>query len=249
MDVNGDGKQDTGDTMGFVFTNAPYCWLESFGIEAYKKEGKNSANMTLDINKEVTYTLIDKLYNWMGVTGNNSVYVDFSGDRNLAMEVFANGSALFTFKCIGDQIPYLMDSEMDYGIVPFPKVDENQADYVSACTDLLLSIPITTSDLERTGIITEAMSYAGYKNILPAYCEKALKGRYSTDEESAEMLDMIFQNRIISFSYLFVNLVPGGMQYQLIAQTVKNNNVASYYQSNESKEEAVIATVTEFYAD
>lgn len=249
VDVNGDGKQDTGDTMGFVFTNAPYCWLESFGIEAYKKEGKDSANLTLDINKEVTYDLIDKLYNWMGVTGNNSAYVDFSGDRNLAMEMFASGSALFTFKCIGDQIPYLMDTDLNYGIVPFPKVDENQENYVSACTDKLLSIPITASDLERTGIITEAMSYAGYKNILPAYCEKALKGRYSTDEESAEMLDMIFQNRIISFSYLFVNMVPGGMQYQLIAQTVKNNNVASYYQSNESKEEAVIATITEFYAD
>lgn len=248
VDVNGDGVQDTGDVMGFVFTNAPYCWLESFGIEAYKKEAKDSAAMTLDINKEVTYALIDKLHNWMGVTGNNSAYVNFGGDRNLAMEMFANGSALFTFKCIGDQIPYLMDTDLNYGIVPFPKVDENQANYVSACTDKLLSIPITAGDLDRTGIITEAMSYAGYKNILPAYCEKALKGRYSTDEESAEMLDMIFQNRIISFSYLFANMVPYGMQFQLIAQTVTNNNVASYYQSNESKENAVIQTVSAFYA-
>lgn len=247
VDVNGDGKQDKGDIMGFVFTNAPYCWLESFGIEAYKKEAKDSPNMTLDLNHETTYTLIDKLHNWMGGTGNNSVWVNFSGDRNEAMEMFAAGSGLFTFKCIGDQIPYLMDTEMNYGIVPFPKVDEHQESYVSACTDLLLSIPITASDLERTGIITEAMSYAGYKHILPAYCEKALKNRYSTDEQSAEMLDMIFQNRIISFSYLFVNLVPGGMQYQLIAQTVKNNNVASYYQSGESKENATIAKIVEFY--
>lgn len=249
VDVNGDGVQDTGDTMGFVFTNAPYCWLESFGIEAYKKEAKDSAAMTLDINKEVTYTLIDKLHNWMGVSGNNSVYVDFGGARELAMEMFANGSALFTFKCIGDQIPYLVDTDLDYGIVPFPKVDENQANYVSACTDLLLSIPITISDLERNGIIVEAMSYAGYKHILPAYCEKALKNRYSTDQDSAEMLDMIFQNRIISFSYLFVNMVPSGMQYLLIANTIKENNVASYYQANESKENAVIQTVSEFYAD
>ena len=249
VDTNGDGVQDQEDVMGFVFTNAPYCWLESFGIEAYKKEGPDSANMTLDLNHETTYTLIDKLHNWMGGTGNKSVWVDFGGDRNLAMEMFAAGSGLFTFKCIGDQLPFLLDTDMTYGIVPFPKVDELQEDYVSACTDLLLSIPITASDLERTGIITEAMSYAGYKHILPAYCEKALKNRYSTDEESAEMLDMIFQNRIISFSYLFVNLVPSGMQYQLIAQTVKNNNVASYYQSGESKENAVIDKITEFYAD
>ncbi|MBQ8401799.1 MAG: hypothetical protein IJX14_07720, partial [Clostridia bacterium] len=247
VDVNGDGAQDQGDVMGFVFTSSPYCWLESFGIEAYKKEGKNSANLTLDLNHETTYALIEKLHQWMGGTGNDSVWVDFAGDRNLAMEMFAAGSGLFTFKCIGDQLPYLLDTDMTYGIVPFPKVDEHQESYVSACTDLLLSIPITAGDLERTGIITEAMSYAGYKHILPAYCEKALKNRYSTDEESAEMLDMIFQNRIISFSDLFVNLVPGGMQYQLIAQTVKNNNVASYYQSGESKELATIAKITEFY--
>ncbi len=92
------------------------------------------------------------------------------------------------------------------------------------------------------------MSYAGYKHILPAYCEKALKNRYSTDQESAEMLDMIFQNRIISFAYLFVNMVPSGMQYQLIAQTVSNNNVASYYQKNESKELATIQKIVDFYS-
>ncbi len=247
IDTNGDGKQDKEDVMGFVFTSAPYCWTESFGIEAYKKEGPNSANITLDINHETTYTLVDKLYNWMG-SGSDTVWVNFSGDRNEAMEMFAAGKGLFTFKCIGDQLPYLMDTELNYGIVPFPKVDEHQADYVSACTDLLLSIPVTATDLERTGIIVEAMSYAGYKHILPAYCETALKNRYSTDQESAEMLDMIFQNRIISFAYLFVNMVPSGMQYQLIAQTVNNNNVASYYQKNESKELATIEKIVEFYS-
>ncbi len=246
IDTNGDGKQDKGDIMGFVFTNAPYCWTESFGIEAYQKVAPDSPEMVLNINHETTYNLIDKLHNWMG-SGSNSVWVDFAGDRNQAMEMFAAGSGVFTFKCIGDQIPYLLDTDMLYGIVPFPKVDELQESYVSACTDLLLSIPVTASDLERTGIIAEAMSYAGYKYILPAYCEKALKNRYSTDRESAEMLDMIFQNRIISFAYLFVNMVPSGMQYQLIAQTVNSNNVASYYKANEKKELATIKKITEFY--
>ena len=99
----------------------------------------------------------------------------------------------------------------------------------------------------KIGLVLEAMAAISHYDLIPADMESSLKTKHSRDAESAEMLDMIFQNRIISFSYLFVNLVPGGMQYQLIAQTVKNNNVAAYYQSNESKELATIAKITEFY--
>lgn len=243
VDVNGSGSQDTEDIMGFVFTGTPYCWLESFGVEGYKKEGKNSAKITLDLNQDITYTLIDKLHDWIGVSGNDSAYVDFTAKREIAMELFGAGKGLFTFKCIGDQLTYLTDSDVNYGIVPFPKVDETQDGYVSACTDMLLSIPITEPDLERTGIIAEAMSYAGYKNILPAYCEIALKNRYSTDEESAAMLDMIFANRFISFAYLHTEL-----QSHLIDNTVYEKNVASWYQTNEPTELENMATITEFYS-
>ncbi len=246
IDANGDNVQDKSDIMGFVFTNAPYCWLEGFGIESYQKTG-NGSEMLLNVNTERTVTLVDKLYNWL-CAGDNSVWCKMNNAREEAMEMFAAGTAVFTFKCIGDQIPYLMDTEVNYGIAPFPKLDETQNDYIGPCTDLLLSIPITATDLERTGIIAEAMSYAGYKYILPAYSEKALKNRYSTDLESAEMLDIVFANRIISFAYLFVNMGPG-MQLRLISSTVgsDNNNIASYYKTNEKVETKIMEKIADFY--
>lgn len=246
IDANGDNVQDKSDIMGFVFTSSPYCWLEGFGIESYQKTG-NGSEMLLNVNTERTVTLVDKLYNWL-CADDNSVWCKMSNAREEAMEMFAAGTAVFTFKCIGDQIPYLMDTEVNYGIAPFPKLDETQNDYIGPCTDLLLSIPITATDLERTGIIAEAMSYAGYKHILPAYSEKALKNRYSTDLESAEMLDIVFANRIISFAYLFVNMGPG-MQLRLISSTVgsNNNNIASYYKTNEKPETKIMEKVAEFY--
>ncbi|MGN1346185.1 MAG: hypothetical protein ACI4V1_05335 [Eubacteriales bacterium] len=246
IDANGDNKQDKADIMGFVFTSAPYCWLEGFGIESYQKTG-NGSEMVLNVNNERTISLVDKLYSWL-CSGSNSVWCKMGNAREEAMEMFAAGTAVFTFKCIGDQIPYLMETDINYGIAPFPKLDETQSDYIGPCTDLLLSIPITAGDLERTGIIAEAMSYAGYKNILPAYSEKALKNRYSTDLESAEMLDIVFANRIISFSYLFVNMGPG-MQLRLISSTIgsDNNNISSYYQTNEKAESKVMEKVADFY--
>ena len=249
VDVNGDGKQDKGDTMGFTFTSAPYCWLESFGVETYQKVSPDSAELVLNANTEVVVNLVDKLYNWL-CQKDRSIWCKMGNTREEAMEMFASGSCLFTFKCIGDQLPYLMETDMNYGIVPFPKLEESVQDYVSACTDLLLTIPVTAGDMERTGMITEAMSYYGWKLILPAYCETALKNRYSTDKESAEMLDLIFQNRTISFAYLFVNMGPG-MQLRLLIDTIGQNksDVASYYAKNEQKELSVMEKVTAFYGD
>lgn len=249
VDVNGDGKQDKGDTMGFTFTSAPYCWLESFGVETYQKVSPDSAEMVLNANTEEVVNLVDKLYNWL-CQKDSSIWCKMGNAREEAMEMFASGSCLFTFKCIGDQLPYLMETDMNYGIVPFPKLEESVQDYVSACTDLLLTIPVTAGDMERTGMITEAMSYYGWKLILPAYCETALKNRYSTDKESAEMLDLIFQNRTISFAYLFVNMGPG-MQLRLLIDTIGKNksDVASYYAKNEQKELSVMEKVTAFYGD
>ena len=153
VDVNGDGKQDKGDTMGFTFTSAPYCWLESFGVETYQKVSPDSAELVLNANTEVVVNLVDKLYNWL-CQKDSSIWCKMGNTREEAMEMFASGSCLFTFKCIGDQLPYLMETDMNYGIVPFPKLEESVQDYVSACTDLLLTIPVTAGDMERTGMIT-----------------------------------------------------------------------------------------------
>ena len=80
------------------------------------------------------------------------------------------------------------------------------------------------------------MSYAGWKNILPAYAERTLQARYATDKDCTEMLSLIFRNQVLSLSYLFANAVPNGMQFRIFGDTVKTNTFASWYKANEKKE-------------
>lgn len=245
-DTNGSSKADDGDTFGFMVTNFPYRWLESFGIEAYKKVGTDTFELELDVNNERTIALVEKLHNWL-YSGNEGIVGNFMELSTREWNTFTNGNAAFVFAPVGVLAPMLMDSDVDFGIVPMPKMDSNQETYMSGQNATLFSVPITASDTERTGTIIEAMSYAAYKEVLPAYIEKTLQGRYATDIDTVEMLDLVFENQVMSFAYLFANNVPDGMQFRLIFDTVPNNNFASWYKKSEKKELKMLDNLMEFY--
>ena len=48
-----------------------------------------------------------------------------------------------------------------------------------------------------TGYLLEILNYRSYHDVLPAYYDVCLKTKYSRDEESSEMLDLIFSSRVI----------------------------------------------------
>lgn len=248
VDTNGDGTRDNDDIVGFVVGGEPFRWAESFGIEAYKKTAADSSEITLDINTEKTYDFIDKLHRWF-YSGNNGVWERFRDGTSAQNNMFSGGKAAFVSDVVGRLAPIVADTDLDYGIIPFPKLDEQQEAYHAGCNSELVHVPLWTKDTERTGAVIEAMCYAGYKNILPAYCETTLKTRYATDQDCTEMLNLVYENQTLSFAYLFANAVPNGMQYRLIMDTVKENNVASFYQENEAKELATMEMIMEFYAD
>ena len=160
--------------------------------------------------------------------------------------MFADGRVAFTLVThLGDQVKPAIENDVSYGIVPYPKVNVEQENYYGACTDYLFTIPMTIRDNERVGAVLEAMAYAGYKHIRPAYCEQTLKTRFATDPDCAEMLNLIFDNRVISFSYLY-----SGMQANLIAKTVQTMNVASYLRAQSRAEQKVLdKTISKLFQD
>ena len=243
-DVNGDGVKDTGDLFGYASAYYPWGWLEAFGIELYQKEAEDSPNLTIEAD-ERCYTLIDKLHEWW-YTGSSGVWVELAGHGDSTEQMFADNRVAFTLVThLGDQVKPAVDNDVPYGIVPFPKIDVSQENYYGACTDFLFSIPITVKDTERVGALVEAMAYAGYKYVRPAYCEQTLKTRFATDPDCAEMLNLIFDNRVISFSYLYSDA-----QSDLIADTVANKNVASYLQGKSRAEQKFLdKTIAKLYRD
>ncbi len=247
-DVNGNGVSDEGDLFGFSSSHYPWGWLEAFGIELYQKEAPNSAVINV-VADDRCYTLIEKLHEWF-YSGHSGVKVTLSGGGEPSVSMFAEGQVAFTFSLnLDDLVKAALQNDIPYGIVPFPKIDANQENYYGACTDFLFSVPVTIKDAEKVGMVLESMAYNGYKHIRPAYCEQTLQSRYATDPDCAEMLDLILNNRVISFAYLFSEAVGNGMQSCLIEKTVAGLNISSLLRSKTKAEQKYLRKVTQLYED
>ena len=91
----------------------------------------------------------------------------------------------------------MRDMEDDFGILPLPKLDAEQDSYYStyqAWSGRCYVVPKGGSDLERTSAILEYMCSVSTDTLIDAYYDVTLQRKVSRDDESAEMLDIIFDS-------------------------------------------------------
>ena len=93
----------------------------------------------------------------------------------------------------------------------------------------MLAIPKTCKDTEFVGRIVEALSAESWKTVTPTLYEIALKTRYLRDSESKDIMDIIINNVVFDFGYVYNT----GFSY-IVQNMMKagNNNFQSYYSSN-----------------
>ena len=95
-------------------------------------------------------------------------------------------------------------------------------------------------------MIAEAMSAEGYRNIVPAYYGMALRSRYVNDEDSRLMLEILFENRVLSFSYIY-GKDDSSFQHCTNNVLAQGGNFTSYYESNLAKQQARVDEINAFY--
>ena len=138
--------------------------------------------------------------------------------------------------------------EPDFGIIPYPKYDETQSNYYSMSdgAHTIMAIPKTITDIERNSIIIEALNAESYKQVIPAYYEIALKVKYSRDEESFAVLDILLDGRTFDFGYVY----DGWKGYAFILQdliSAKKSDFASAYASREKSADKYNASIIDIY--
>ena len=198
-DLNGDDIMDEYDQYGLL------CWNDafqaSFGGSRAKicsvnaDTGALEISMWSDRNAAIAERITNLCFDTKYAINYHQTKV-IKGDEAL-VTLFPGGQGLF-MTTIFSKIPLLRDSEMDFGIIPYPMFDEDQKEYggyVSATYSNMYSVEYYNEDLERTGVITEILACLSQKNVTPAYYEHTLKGREARDEESIKCLDIIFSNR------------------------------------------------------
>ncbi|MGI6202278.1 MAG: extracellular solute-binding protein [Eubacteriales bacterium] len=119
--------------------------------------------------------------------------------------MFSSGKVLFNLAGM-NRVTLFRSMDTDFGIIPIPKGSETQKDYhcaVSCYNASCIMIPKTSANLERTGIIIEALSAESMYLLTPAYYEISLKTKYARDDESQEMLDIIFASTVYDLGNIF----------------------------------------------
>ena len=226
-DVDGNGKIDENDRFGLYMNGHARAGLYySFDLSIISnKNGELSVN-TLS---ERDIALNDMIYNLFNNNESNLYRGDSTVDftTTLAYKPFNQNNLLFTFFAL-TAVEAMRSTEIDFGIIPTPKYDTKD-EWISSnygCT--LSAIPVNAPDVERAAIILEALNAESYKQVTPVYYENVLKGKLARDNDSEEMLDMIFGNLRFNFGFIHSNHLEGISGFY----SGKTENLASYYAAN-----------------
>ena len=218
---NGDGVRDENDTYGLCQNiNTLESWVTGAGMQ-YAKVTDSGFELYFDSERLVD--LIDKV----GGVLTDKQYVWLEEGMNTGTNIFFEDRALF----IQSDFTYCeawRNQKSDFGILPIPKADEKQEKYLTYSDQwgLALAMPKTAKEPDRTGAILEMMAQMSYEMIRPAYYEKTLMGKYSRDDESEEMLNIIFDGITYEPGITFIS----NLAWLPFRDCVINNkNLASWY--------------------
>ncbi len=208
-DLNGDGKYDEDDQFGLELLNGNFLvpFLLSCGNEVFTKNGDKYEYVYATERCIDTFSKLFDLINDKEATLKKSkdVSKDIRSDSP-----FVEGRALFALIYL-DDTKYYRETSFDYGLIPYPKFDENQKEYRTMAGNghVTFAVPVTSSGDEAVGAVLEAMGYAGNKFTTPAYFETALKVKYAHDDETVQMLDLIKETEYTDTSAMFAATLDG----------------------------------------
>ncbi len=230
---DGNDERDENDFYGMSHANGScvntYLWAFDNPVCAKDADGVPQIAIKTDKINNIVTDIYELFYNTDGV------YFDGSriNEKAVSGDMFYAKKAIFTTTSLGGPTSQkFRDFEDDVGIIPYPKYDENQQNYLTMADGYhsILAVPKTAKDTEYVGIITEALSAESWKTLTPTLYEIALKTRYLRDNESKEIMDIIIEGRTFDFGYIY----DGWQGFSFMLQSMMgngNSNFESYYKT------------------
>lgn len=203
-DLNSDQKPDINDRMAMCVNwngniNALY-----YCADAMITERGSSGAPEIVMGRERNIDIFMKLYEL--VKNSEGIIYDTNNDTTFNLPIFKNGLTMYLggFLHFADKMRDMTD---DYGIIPFPKADETQENYISMVhqSARFMALPVNCTKIEAVCAVLEEMAFIGHHELLPVYYETVLKDKYTRDSESARMLDLIRETVRADFGYIFAN--------------------------------------------
>lgn len=222
-DINGDGKMDDLDLYGLLCTYKEV--LPGLILGAGERLiGKDKNDMLyIAMTGDRFFSVFERAF---AITrDNNNWYVDSSGENisPVAVTMFNSNQSLFIDVCLYFAAQF-RNMDADFGIIPHPKFNEEQESYHPKCGWVEpFVVPVTVTELDRTSIIIEALCCQSQKTVIPAYYDVTLKTKITRDDESEQMLDLIFSKRVLDYGdTVYHNIVRDGALMQMFLKDDRN---------------------------
>ena len=139
--------------------------------------------------------------------------------------------------------------ESDFAIIPYFKWDEDQSDYLTAIQNnfSIFSIAVNCDKIEAVGTVTEALAAESYRLVTPAYYETAMGIKYTRDDQSKQMLEIIRSG--VTFNFGTVYSIQLNNIYSVMSDIIipRSTDFASYYASHESQWLESLDSIIEAY--
>jgi ABC-type glycerol-3-phosphate transport system substrate-binding protein len=221
-DLNGDNKADTSDRYGFCTANIHFDALfTGADLNTVEKDANDRLVMSPTFNSERTVKLLEDICNYMWVSGD--AYYGSTG------QVFSLGNTLFTLDRSYMALNNKDQLTFEYGIVPVPKFDEAQEKYVT-CLGFpytMYAISSASRNTEAAAATLECLSSEGFRMTTPMLFETTMKYKYTSDNDSARMYDIIRSSVSIDIGRIFTTELQN-LSYSIFRDSCVNNAASSW---------------------
>lgn len=232
-DMNGDNKiYYADDFFGITSWSLDADFNFFYGAGATMFSYDQDHLPVFDPDTDRLQAIYDKIYKLLITQRSfHVIYADYARDPNMyqyTIDVFKDSRALF-FPTYLSTTSALRDMADDYGILPQPKYDERQKDYLGFVNGSasLAVVPISLSDenLELAGFMLETLASSSYYMVTDTLYEVVAKSKNSRDPESAEMVDIIIRHKVFDFGYSHFS--NQGLPCHNVVQTALQENKTS----------------------
>ncbi len=251
FDSTGDGVLDENDTWA-LGTERYNIFIQLIGA-GQRISGKNDNDMpylVLSESTEATYKVLQDILEFYNdeqtVMVANTPKYENKGYSNVweatVHKAFIEGRELF-YMCGLFNAASFRVMEDEFGILPIPKYNEVQDRYyhtVQSGHNTVMHIPTTTPNVEDLGLVISALAKESKRLVTPAYYDVQLKYRDSRDDESGEMLDLIFASRTFDVADAYN---WGGIREQYVSMS--QSDIASRFDSMLSASELAMESFVE----
>lgn len=211
---------------------------------------QEDGTIALTLNNDKTVNMINK---YLGIALNGEYALRYQGalkPTGGVIEAFKKGNGLF-WATSNTNTAKLRDMEADFGILPYPMLNEDQGRYYSMIAPYnsqFICVPMFLDGQdEYVGHITEALAYQGKKIVWPACYEQTLKGAFARDEGTYEMLDIIYGN----YGYDIGHYYLIGNYNTVLMDLIRNGSTdfASQYQTAEGNALQKLQSINDNYKE